>query len=451
MAGSTLGSLFRITTFGESHGKAVGVVIDGVRPNLPISGRTIQKELDRRRPGQSPMTSPRREPDRVEIVSGVYRGRTLGTPICLLIRNVDQDSSAYRAVRTLFRPGHAGYTYLAKYGIHDYRGGGRSSGRETAGRVGAGAIARSILAGRGVDIFAYTLEAAGVRARTIDRSEIERNPMRCPDPAAARAMERKVSRLRKEGDSAGGIVEVVVRGCPPGLGDPVFDKLDATLARALMSIPAVKGVEVGSGFAAARMKGSEHNDQLYVVRGKSRPGGTPGGIRTITNHAGGILGGISNGEEIVLRVAVKPPSSIAKRQRTVDLAGRSAPISVTGRHDPCICPRVVPVVESMVALVLADHLVRQSLLRRAGSMASIRREIDLIDDAVLALVAERQGLVASIGRLKKQARIRVDDPGREKEISARLLALADGTSLDARLIRGMYAEIFRHSREIQKR
>jgi len=355
MAGSTLGSLFRITTFGESHGKAVGVVIDGVRPNLPISERRIQKELDRRRPGQSRVTSPRNEPDRVEIVSGVYRGRTLGTPICLLIRNVNQDSSAYRSVRTLFRPGHAGYTYLAKYGIHDYRGGGRSSGRETAGRVGAGAIARSILAARGVDIFAYTLEAAGVRARTIDRAAIERNPMRCPDPVAAREMEKRISRLRKEGDSAGGIVEVVVRGCPPGLGDPVFDKLDASLARALMSIPAVKGMEIGSGFAAARMKGSDHNDQMYI--GPS--GGGRRGVRTRSNNAGGVLGGISNGEEIVVRVAVKPPSSIAKRQRTVDLKGRSAPISVTGRHDPCICPRVVPVVESMVALVLADHWLRQ--------------------------------------------------------------------------------------------
>jgi chorismate synthase len=450
MAGNTLGSLFRITTFGESHGRAVGVVIDGVRPNLPISGREIQKELDRRRPGQSALTSARREPDRVEIVSGVYRGRTLGTPICLLIRNVDQDTAAYRSVRTLFRPGHAGYTYLAKYGIHDYRGGGRSSGRETAGRVGAGAVARSILSRRGVDIFAYTLEAAGVRARKVNRAEIEKNPMRCPDPDAARAMERKISRLRKEGDSAGGIVEVVVRGCPPGLGDPVFDKLDASLARALMSIPAVKGVEIGSGFASARMKGSDHNDQLYLGRGR-RASGKSGGIRTRTNNAGGILGGISNGEEIVVRVAVKPPSSIAKRQRTVDLRGRSAPISVTGRHDPCICPRVVPVVESMVALVLADHLVRQSFVRRWDAVSSIRKEIDLLDDAILALLVERQGLVASIGRLKKKAGSPVDNPQREREVFSRLFKMADGTIIDERLVREVYSVIFRHSRGIQKR
>jgi chorismate synthase len=449
MAGNSIGSLFRITTFGESHGRAVGVVIDGVRPNLPISEREIQKELDRRRPGQSGVTSPRREPDRVEILSGVFHGRTLGTPICLLIRNVDQDPSAYRALRTLFRPGHAGYTYLAKYGIHDYRGGGRSSGRETTGRVGAGAVARAILAKRGVDIFAYTLEAAGVRARKVDRAVIEKNPMRCPDPDAARAMERKILRLRKEGDSAGGIVELVVRGCPPGLGDPVFDKLDASLARALMSIPAVKGVEIGSGFAAARMKGSEHNDQLYVGRG-ARDRRRPGGIRSRTNNAGGILGGISNGEEIVVRVAVKPPSSIAKRQRTVDLRGRSAPISVTGRHDPCICPRVVPVVESMAALVLADHLVRQSFVRPASGVDAVRKEIDLLDDAVLAILAERQQLVGRIGRLKKQKGIPVDDPRREGEVFDRLIALADSTVLDERLIRGVYSEIFRHSRGIQK-
>ena len=444
MPGNTLGTFFKITTFGESHGPAVGVVIDGVRPNLRIDSWGIQRELDRRRPGQSGLTSPRREPDRVEILSGVYRGRTLGTPICLLIRNVDQDPSAYRKVRNLFRPGHAGYTYLRKYGIHDYRGGGRSSGRETAGRVGAGAIARSILAARGIEVFAYTLEAAGVRAERVIRSEIERNPVRCPDPVAAREMERRIARLKRRGDSAGGIVEAVVRGCPVGLGDPVFDKLDASLARALMSIPAVKGFEIGSGFAAARMKGSEHNDQLVAARGSRR-------IRTLTNHAGGVLGGITNGEEIVVRVAVKPPSSISLRQRTVDLRGRSAPISVTGRHDPCICPRVVPVVESMVSLVLADHLVRQSLLRRPDSMRTIRKEIDLLDEAVVALLAERQELVRRIGKGKKRAGVAIDDPRREKEILGRLGELAEGTAAGGRLVREVYAAVFRHSRGIQKR
>lgn len=443
MAGNTLGTLFRIATFGESHGKAVGVLIDGVRPKMRISERDIQKELDRRRPGQSSVTSPRRETDRVEIVSGVFRGKTLGTPICLLIRNIDKDPGAYKSVRNLFRPGHAGYTYLAKYGIHDYRGGGRSSGRETAGRVAAGALARHLLSKRGIDIFAYTLEAAGVRAKRVIRSEIEKNPMRCPDPDAAAAMEKLIGRLRKEGDSAGGIVEAVVKGCPPGLGDPVFDKLDADLARALMSIPAIKGIEIGSGFSAARMKGSEHNDPFFTS-------GKDGRIRTRTNRSGGILGGISNGEDIIVRVAVKPPSSIRKRQRTVDLRGRSAGISMTGRHDPCICPRVVPVVESMIAVVLADHLLRQALLRRARSMTSLRREIDLVDDSLLILLNERQALVRLIGKMKKRAGAPIDDLARERTILSRRIALIDRTVLDETLIRTIYAGIFRHSREIQK-
>jgi len=265
MAGNTIGTLFRITTFGESHGKAVGVLIDGVRPNMKISAADIQTELDRRRPGQSRLTSPRREPDRVEILSGIFNGRTLGTPICLLVRNTDQNPAAYRTIRNVFRPGHAGYTYLAKYGIQDYRGGGRSSGRETAGRVAAGAIAKKLLAEKGIEVHAYTLEAAGVRARTIRLSSIERNPMRCPDPTVARSMEKKIESLRRQGDSAGGIVEVVVNGCPAGLGDPVFDKLDAALAGALMSIPAVKGFEIGSGFAAAGMKGSDFPNRRQRV------------------------------------------------------------------------------------------------------------------------------------------------------------------------------------------
>jgi chorismate synthase len=444
MAGNTFGTLFRITTFGESHGAGVGVVIDGVRPNMKLSPPDIQRELDRRRPGQSRMTSPRAEADRVEILSGVFRGRTLGTPICLLIRNTNQDPGAYSALKNLFRPGHAGYTYLAKYGIQDYRGGGRSSGRETAGRVGAGSIAKQLLSKRGIGVHAYTLEAAGVRARTIRISEVERNPMRCPDPAAARAMERRVDILRKKGDSAGGIVEVVVSGCPPGLGDPVFDKLDADLARSLMSIPAVKGVEIGSGFAAARMKGSEHND-AFIASGRS------GKIRTRTNHSGGVLGGISNGEEIVMRIAVKPPSSILKRQRTVDTGGRAASISVSGRHDPCICPRVVPVAESMVAIVLADHLLRQNLTRRGTELGSIRREIDLLDDDLVRLLNERQALVARLGKIKKRAGSEITDSSRERKILESRLSLLPETVLDERLLRTVYGEIFRHSRQIQKR
>jgi len=437
-----MGTLFRITTFGESHGPAVGVVIDGVRPNLRISPSEIQAELDRRRPGQSSMTSPRSEADRVEILSGIFRGRTLGTPICLLIRNTDQRPEAYRALRNLFRPGHAGYTYLAKYGIQDYRGGGRSSGRETAGRVGAGALAKKVLAGGGITVRAFTLEAAGIRARTVRPGVIEKNPMRCPDPAAAKAMEKKIESLRRSGDSAGGIVEVRVSGCPAGLGDPVFDKLEADLARALMSIPAVKGVEIGSGFAAARMKGSEHNDEFARSSRSGR-------ITTRTNNAGGVLGGISNGEEIVMRVAVKPPSSIRKRQRTVDTAGRLAAISVGGRHDPCICPRVVPVVESMVSLVLADHLIRQKLTRGSSTLSAIRREIDLMDDNLMILLHQRQSLVASLGKLKKRAGAKIADPVREKKILESRLSLLAETVLDEELVRALYSAVFRHSRKIQ--
>ena len=357
MAGNTFGKHFRITTFGESHGKAIGVVIDGVKPGLPIDTKYVQRELDRRRPGQSKVTTARSEADRVEILSGVFEGRTTGTPICMVIWNKDQNSEAYAKIKNVFRPGHAGYAYLAKYGISDYRGGGRSSGRETTSRVAAGAIAKSLLEKKGVAIYGYTKEVAGIKAKTIRFDQIEKNPLRCPDPVAAKRMERKVLKMKKEGDSIGGIVEIVVKNPPVGLGDPVFDKLEADLAKALMSIGAVKGFEVGNGFAAARLKGSENNDPMYYDKKLRR-------VRTRTNNAGGIAGGISNGEDIVLRIAVKPASSIVKEQETVTVDGKAAKISVEGRHDPCICPRVVPVAESMVALTLLDHMQRQEALKR---------------------------------------------------------------------------------------
>jgi len=443
MAGNALGSLFRITTFGESHGKAVGVIIDGVRPNLPISGESIQRELDRRRPGQSAVTTQRNEPDKVQILSGTFKGKTLGTPICLLIWNTDQESKAYDALKDLFRPGHAGYTYLAKYGIQDYRGGGRSSGRETAGRVAGGAVAKSLLASRGITITAYTKAVGRIVARTIDFAEIERNPVRCPDARAAKRMAAGILAVKGEGDSLGGVVEAVVRGCPAGLGEPVFDKLEADLAKALMSIPAIKGVEIGSGFAAARMRGSEHND-AFVRDQKS------GKVGTATNFAGGILGGISNGEEIVLRVAVKPPSSILRPQRTVDLRGRSRTLRVDGRHDPCLCPRVVPVVEAMIATVLADHLLRQSLLKRGKGPARLRGRIDLIDDMLMVLLSERQELVREVGLWKRRHRLPVPDPRREREIMTKRLALADEAGLERAFLRELYAVVFRHSRTMQR-
>jgi chorismate synthase len=383
MAGNQFGRAIRITTFGESHGKAIGVVLDGVRPGMRIDTAFIQRQLDRRRPGQSRVTTSRDEADDVQILSGVFHGRTTGTPLCMVIWNRDQRPGAYSAIRQLFRPGHAGFTYLAKYGISDYRGGGRSSGRETAARVAAGAVAQQFLLRQGTAIHAYTLEAGGIRARIVRLSEIERNPLRCPDPDAAKRMERRVMKAKRDGDSVGGIVEIVVKNPPVGLGEPVFDKLEADLAGALMSIGAVKGVEIGNGFAAARLRGSENNDAIYRDRRNGR-------VRTRTNNAGGIAGGISNGEDIILRIAVKPTSSISVRQETVTTAGRRATISVEGRHDPCLCPRIVPVAEAMVALTLMDHLVRQHLLRRGKGRREKGKAIETIDAAIRMLQSERR-------------------------------------------------------------
>ncbi len=444
MAGNALGTLFRITTFGESHGRAVGVLIDGVRPNMDFSEGDIQKELDRRRPGQSGVTTARSEADQVQVLSGVFEGKTLGTPICLLVWNKDQNPKAYDSIKNLFRPGHAGYTYLSKYGIQDYRGGGRSSGRETAGRVAAGGVAKQILAKRGIRIVGYTKSVDGITAQKIVFSEIEKNPVRCPDPEAAKKMERKILKVKKEGDSLGGVVEAVIRNCPAGLGDPVFDKLEADLAKALLSIPAIKGFEIGSGFAAAAMKGSEHNDEFYKEKGTGR-------IRTKTNYAGGILGGISNGEDIVVRVAVKPPSSIPKAQSTVDTRGKRRTIKVEGRHDPCLCPRVVPVVESMVALVIADHLVRQMLLRRTGSLGSVRNEIDFTDDMLMVLLSRRQELVREVGRLKRKGNVPIPDPRRERQIMGKRLALAADANLTPEFVKAVYKAVFEHSRRVQRK
>ena len=354
MAGNVFGQIFRVVTFGESHGAAIGVVIDGIPPNLSLEETDIQKELDRRRPGQSKITTQRQEGDKVEILSGVYEGKTTGTALAMLIRNEDARSKDYSNLKDVFRPGHADYTYQMKYGIRDYRGGGRASGRETACRVAAGAVAKKILDQYKIKIIAYTLAVADIFAKKIDYSVIEKNLIRAPDLEAADLMIKKIEEARLDCDSVGGIIEAVVKGCPAGLGDPVFDKLNARLAYALMSIGTIRGVEFGDGFAAIRLKGSEHNDPFSNTGGK---------IHTKTNHAGGILGGISNGEDILLRVAVKPPSSIAKNQQTVDISGEDVSIQVKGRHDPCICPRVVPVVEAMIAMTLVDCLLIQKTIK----------------------------------------------------------------------------------------
>jgi chorismate synthase len=346
MGGNSFGTLFRVTTWGESHGKALGVVIDGCPPQIELSEEDIQKEMERRRPGQSIGSSPRKERDRIEILSGVFEGETLGSPISIIIWNEDVDSTPYDEIRDVFRPGQADFTYQAKYGIRDHRGGGRASARETVGRVAGGAVAKKILEKEKMEILAYTVELGWIRIEKMDYEEIERNVLRCPDRKAAVAMEKKIEETKGRGDTLGGIVEILVRGCPPGLGDPVYDKLEADLAKALMSIGAVRGVEIGAGFGVARMFGSQCNDPLG-----------PEGFEK--NDAGGILGGISNGADLLLRVAVKPVPSIHLEQKTVDSSMKPVALQIKGKHDVSPIPRINSVCEAMVAIVLADHLLRQ--------------------------------------------------------------------------------------------
>jgi len=353
--GNSFGQLFRITTFGESHGGAIGVVIDGCPSKIDICEADIQRELDRRRPGQSKITTQRREDDVCEILSGVFDGKSLGTPIAILVRNRDARPEDYVQLAKTFRPSHADFTYEAKYGIRNWQGGGRASARETIGRVAAGAIAQKILRAlfRKIDIVAYVAQVHDVAGK-IDRSKVQRRDVdsemvRCPDSAAAKRMIQLIEETRDAGDSLGGVIECVIRNTPPGLGDPVFDKLEADLAKAMLSLPATKGFEIGSGFAATRMRGSEHNDTFEVRAGR---------IRTSTNYSGGIQGGISNGEDIYFRVAFKPTATISRAQKTVTASRRETTLAARGRHDPCVLPRAVPMVEAMAALVLCDHALR---------------------------------------------------------------------------------------------
>ncbi len=346
MSGNTFGRLFTVTTFGESHGPALGCIVDGCPPGLALAEEDIQRDVERRRSGTSKYTSQRREPDRVKILSGVFEGRTTGTPIGLLVENEDQRSYDYEKIKDRFRPGHADYTYQHKYGFRDYRGGGRSSARETVMRVAAGAIARKYLAEQaGIRIRGYLAQAGDVRIEPRDLDEADRNPFFCPDAARVPELEALIDRLRREGDSIGARVTVIASGVPVGLGEPVFDRLDADLAYAMMGINAVKGVEVGDGFAAVEQRGSRHRDEM-----------TPEGF--ISNHAGGTLGGISSGQDLVVSLALKPTSSIVIPGRTIDVHGRAVDVSTTGRHDPCVGIRAVPIAEAMMALVLVDHLLR---------------------------------------------------------------------------------------------
>lgn len=351
---NSFGKFFSITSWGESHGSAIGVVIDGCPPRLPLAVEDIQPDLDRRRPGQSDITTPRKEADKVEILSGVFEGRTTGMPVSLVVHSSDQRPEAYAEMKDKFRPSHADYTYQAKYGHRDYRGGGRSSARETIGRVAAGAVAKKILfTAGGMEIRAFVTQIHDLIAPALAMfptlAEVEASPVRCPDVATAALMVERIKQVRSLGDSVGGVIECRVRHAPVGLGEPVFDRLEADLAKAMLSLPATKGFEIGSGFAGTRLKGSQHNDP-FVKQSKR--------VRTATNNSGGVQGGISNGEEIVFRVAFKPTATILQPQKTMDVRGAETELQVRGRHDPCVLPRAVVIVEAMTALVLVDHWMR---------------------------------------------------------------------------------------------
>ncbi len=354
--GSSFGQLFRITTWGESHGGGVGVIIDGCPPALVLSEADVQHDLDRRRPGQSEIVTQRDEADRCQILSGVFEGRTLGTPISIMVTNKDARPEAYAEMQNIFRPSHADFTYEAKYGIRNWQGGGRASARETIGRVAAGAVAKKVLSALfpRFELVAYVTQirdvAAAVDRQSVRSEEVEQNVVRCPDEAAAKEMISLIKATREEGDSVGGIIECVIRGAAAGLGEPVFDKLEADLAKAMLSLPATKGFEIGSGFAATKMRGSEHNDP-FEMRAEN--------VGTATNNSGGVQGGISNGEDIYFRVGFKPTATIARAQKTVTTSGDETTLTARGRHDPCVLPRAVPIVEAMAALVLCDHALRQ--------------------------------------------------------------------------------------------
>ncbi len=444
MAGNSFGNFFRIMTFGESHGPMIGVVIDGLKPGLEINIEEIQKELDRRKPGQSSITTQRKESDTVQIVSGIFKGKTTGTPICMLIKNEDYRSQDYENIKKIFRPGHGGYTFLQKYGIYDYRGGGRTSGRETASRVAAGAIAKQLLRKRGIKIIAFTSQVGNTKITKIDYDEIDKNSLRCPDAEAAKKMIELIENAKSEGDSVGGIVEIHVKGLKAGYGEPVFDKLEADLAKALMSIGAVKGFEIGSGFKSAEMKGSECNDQLRI-----NP--ETGSIETITNYSGGIQAGISNGADIIIRIAVKPTSSISKKQKSVTYNGEEVEFQISGRHDPCICPRIVPVAEAMTALVLIDQILMQEQIKSDSDKLEILREqIDLIDQQILLLLQARKEFVKKVAMIKKENSIGVFDKDRENYLRENWLNAAETLELNKELVSQLLDLIIKNSRSIQE-
>jgi len=359
LAGNSFGQAFKVTTFGESHGKGLGLIIDGCPAGLPIDEAFIQAELARRRPGQSKIVTQRKEPDSVQILSGIFEGKATGTPIGMIIMNKDQKSKDYSHIADKFRPSHADFTYQEKYGLRDYRGGGRSSARETAARVAAGAVAKQFLQAQGIQVAAYVSQVGLIKVeqpyQELDLSQVEATPVRCPDLEVAEKMIQLIQQVRKAGDTIGGVVTGIVQACPTGLGEPAFDKLHADLGKAMLSINACKGFEYGSGFEGVSLRGSSHNDSFYKD--------TDGSIKTKTNYSGGIQGGISNGMDIYFRVAFKPVATIVSAQDSVNMDGESVEVVGKGRHDPCVLPRAVPIVEAMTALVVADHLLRQRMTR----------------------------------------------------------------------------------------
>lgn len=362
MAGNSFGDLFRITTFGESHGPAIGVTIDGCPAGLTVDSLFVQEELTRRKPGQSAITTQRKEEDSFEFLSGIFEGQTTGTPISILIRNKDQKSKDYSHIKDKFRPSHADFTYQQKYGIRDYRGGGRSSARETAARVAAGAIAKQFLATQGIEIGAYVCQVGELKMSNdsvfYSKKQVDANILRCPDPEMSTQMIDLIKSVKKDGDTIGGIISCVIKNCPVGLGEPVFDKLHAELGKAMLSINAVKGFEYGSGFEGASMRGSDHND-IFENEGSE--------IKTLTNYSGGIQGGISNGMDIYFKTAFKPVATIMRNQDSIDMSGDAAVVSGKGRHDPCVVPRAVPIVEAMAALVIADYLLKSKVTKLSTS------------------------------------------------------------------------------------
>ncbi len=443
MSGNVFGNAFRVMTFGESHGPYIGVVIDGLMPGLELDLGAIQHELDRRKPGQSDVTTPRKESDQAEIVSGLLDGKTTGTPLCILIRNQDQRSGDYKSLENILRPGHASFTFLEKYGVFDYRGGGRASGRETATRVAAGAVARQFLKKRGIEITGYTRQIGNIVAQSLDMNEIEKNAVRCPDPEAAIKMIKAVRQAKNDDDSLGGVVEIVVKNCPAGLGEPVFNKLDADLAAGLMSIGAVKAFEIGSGFEAATKTGSQQNDPFYYDEQSEK-------FMTRSNNAGGVLGGITNGMDLVMRITVKPPSSIRKKMETANRQGQTVPFGVEGRHDPCICPRVVPVAEAMTALVLMDHILMQDRVSATSGIRMTREKIDTIDSQILLMLAQRFQLTREIAALKKKQELDIQDSRRETDMLKRWQNFGETLNLSPTLVKQLLSLILEYSRRMQK-